>query len=80
MIDVSPEYLLNTVDEETLMNLCESLAGMRVYFKAITYKHLKIKKDYRIMQKQYITKANAVKQLMCKYEMSESQIRNIIRQ
>ena len=79
MIEATPEYLLNVVDEETAITIWKSLAGMRIYFKATTHKHHKIKTDYKILLDRYTSKANAVKQLMYKYEMSESQVRNIIR-
>ena len=79
MIDVTPEYLLNVVDEVTAQKIWESLEGMRIYFPKRKIKHNKILEDYRIMTKKYITKAESVKHLMSKYEMSQSQVRNIIR-
>jgi Mor family transcriptional regulator len=79
MIDVTPEYLLNVVDEVTAQKIWESLQGMRIYFPKSKTKHNKILEDYRAMTKKYITKAESVKQLMYKYEMSQSQVRNIIR-
>jgi Mor family transcriptional regulator len=77
MIEASPEYLLNVVDEETAIKIWDSLAGMRIYFKSTTPQHYKINNDYKLMMSRYTSRANAVKQLMSKYEMSESQIRNI---
>jgi len=80
MTDVTPEYLLNAVDEETALKIWENLEGMRIYFSKNTPKHYKIRKDYKLMINRYTTRPEAIKQLCSKYELSESQIRKIIKE
>jgi len=78
MVDVTPDYLLNIVDKETAQKIWESLEGMRIYFPKCKTNHNKIQEDYESMQKRFTTKANAIRLLSSKYEMSETQIRRII--
>jgi len=77
MVDVTPEYLLNIVDEETAIKIWEQLEGMRIYFPKNIVKHNNIKRDYKIMMGKYYPKAEAIKELSCKYELSADQIRRI---
>jgi Mor family transcriptional regulator len=79
IVDATPEYLLNVVDEETAIKIWESLGGLRIYFKSNTLKHYKIKKDFEEMKKRLATNADAITQLSYKYELTKDQIRKILR-
>ena len=77
MIDVTPEYLLNIVDEETAFKIWEQLEGIRIYFLKNLVKHSHLIEDYKQLIKNYYKRAEAVKELEYNYEMSNSQIRRI---
>ena len=78
MTDVTPEYLLNVVDEDTALKIWQHLEGMRMYFPKTAIRHYKIKQDYKKMINNCITNAEAIRQLSIKYDMSQSQTRRII--
>jgi len=80
MNDVTPEYLLNVVDEETALKIWENLEGMRIYFSKNTPRHYNIRKDYKTMRNNYTTRPEAIKRLSYKYELSQSQIRKITKE
>jgi len=77
MIDITPEYLLNIVDEATAFKIWEQLEGMRVYFPSKFMQHHHIREDYKQMIERYYQRAEAIKELSYKYEMSQSQIRRV---
>ena len=80
MIDITPEYLLNVVDEETALKICESLEGMRIYIPKNFTKYRRIIKDYISMkEKHFFNNVDAINELSYKYELSSSQIRKIIK-
>ena len=78
MIEATPEYLLNIVDEDTAFKIWKHLEGMRVYFPQNFIKHYHIKEDYNQMMQRKANKINAIRQLNYKYELSTKQIRRII--
>ena len=78
MIDATPEYLLNVVDEETARKIWNHLAGMRIYFPEKTIKHEMIKKDFEALQKMQYKPQDAVQELSCKYNISKCQLWRII--
>ena len=78
MIEATPEYLLNIVDEATAFKIWESLEGMRIYFPKGTIKHHNIKQDFKLLIDKHYLKLEAIKELSYCYEMSESQIRRVI--
>ena len=75
MIDATPEYLLNVVDEKTTYRIWESMEGMRVYFPKHVVRDNFIIRDYNEMTN---TRIEAIKELSYKYEISTAQIRRII--
>ena len=77
MTDVSPVYLLNIIDEETAKKVWRHLRGVRIYFPKCKSVHNEIRELYKNMK---VEKADAVKRLASLYEMSESQIRRIVRE
>lgn len=77
MIDVTPEYMLNFIDIDSLRKLWRGMRGTRVYFPVCKSVHEEIRELYNAMQTERV---DAVKQLAALYEMSESQIRRIIKQ
>jgi len=77
MIDVTPEYLLNIVDEETAFKIWEQLEGMRIYFPSKLVLHHHIKEDYKQLIKKYYQRHEAIRELEYRYELSNSQIRRI---
>ena len=77
MIEASPEYLLNVVDEETAFKIWEQLEGIRIYFPKNLVKHSHIIEDYKQLIKNYYQRHEAIKELSYKYEMSQSQIRRV---
>lgn len=77
MIDVTPEYMLGYLDVETLRKVWRGMRGTRVYFPVCKSKHDEIRALYNSMQ---TDRADAVRQLAALYEMSESQIRRIVRE
>ena len=77
MIDVTPEYMLNFMDIESLRKVWRGMRGTRVYFPVCKSVHEEIREIYKLMRTE---RADAVKQLAALYEMSESQIRRIVRE
>lgn len=77
MSDVTPEYLLNIVDEVTAFKIWEQLEGMRIYFPKNLVKHSHIKEDYKQLIKKHYQRHEAIKELEYRYELSNSQIRRI---
>ena len=78
MIEATPEYLLNIVDEKIAFKIWEQLEGMRIYFPKGIVKHHNIKKEFKLLIDKYYSKIEAIKELSYRYEMSNSQIRRII--
>ena len=77
MIDATPDYLLNILDEATFKKVWSHLRGVRIYFPKCKSVHDEIKELYKGMK---IERADAVKRLASLYEMSESQIRRITKE
>jgi len=77
LTDVTPLYLLNSLDEETAIKVWESLSGMRVYFSKGILKQYNIQKDFKDMNEN--SRTARVKALSYRYEMSESNVRKILR-
>ena len=77
MTDITPVYLLNTLDEETALKVWESLVGMRIYFSKGILKQYNIQKDFKAMKEN--SKIGRIRALAYRYEMSESNIRKILR-
>ena len=78
MIEATPEYLLNIVDEDTAFKIWEQLEGLRIYFPNKFIKHYNIKKDYKQMAEGHTDKSSIIRQLSYKYELSTKQIKRII--
>ena len=78
MVDVTPEYLLNIVDEKTAFKIWEQLEGMRIYFPSKFVLHHHIKEAYRQMIEGQYNKADAINVLSYQYELSTAQIRRIV--
>lgn len=74
MIEATPEYLLNVLDDATFKKVWSHLRGVRIYFPKCKSKHDEIRELYKSMK---ADRACAVKRLAELYEMSESQIRRI---
>ena len=79
MLEVEPEYLLNAVDEETLEKIWESMAGMRVYFPKNVIRHKAIQKAFKKIHQGTVSYAEAVRIVAINFEMSERQIREIVK-
>ncbi|WP_457748483.1 hypothetical protein [Sulfurimonas sp.] len=80
MLELSPEYLLNVVDEATVIKIWKSLAGMRVYFPAKPIIYYQIRADYTKLKEDYFKRSDAVRILSSKYEISQSRIREITKE
>ncbi len=79
MIEATPEYLLNVVDEETALKIWNYFQGMRIYFSKNSIRDYYIVKDYKVLIDKYYRISEAIKELSCKYEISKDQIRRIIK-
>ena len=79
MIEATPEYLLNVVDEETALKIWNYFQGMRIYFSKNSIRDYYIVKDYKVLIDKYYRRAEAIKELSCKYEISTDQIRRIVK-
>ena len=77
MIDATPDYLLNILDETTAKKVWAHLRGVRIYFPKCKSVHDEIRALYKNMKN---NRADAVKRLAALYEMSESQIRRITKE
>ena len=77
VLEATPEYLLNVVDEDTALKIWNCLQGMRIYFSKATIRNYHIIKDYNAMINKYYARSEAIKELSCKYEISTYQIRRI---
>ena len=53
VLEATPEYLLNVVDEETALKIWNCFQGMRIYFSKTTIRNYHIVKDYKVMIDKY---------------------------
>jgi len=74
IIEASPEYLLNMLDEETARKVWKHLQGMRIYFPKCKSRNDEINTLYQGMK---IPRSERIKRLSDLFEISQDQIRRI---
>jgi len=76
IIDVTPSVLIDIVGEENTVKIMRKLKGCRLYIPKCKTLQDEIKQDYETMTSDHHQR---VKDLAAYYEMSESNIRKILR-
>lgn len=76
MIDVTPECFVDIVGEENAIKIMRALKGCRIYIPKCRTIHDEIKQDYKSLTSDHRKK---IKILSEAYEISEQQIRKILR-
>jgi len=76
MIDVTPSVLIPIVGEEDTIKIMRRLKGCRMYIPKCKTEQDEIRQDYEMMTSCHTQK---IKDLAAYYEMSESNIRKILR-
>jgi len=76
MIDITPDSLIDIVGEKNTIKIMRALKGCRMYIPKCRTIHDEIRQDYNHLTSNHTQR---VKILASSYEMSESQIRKILR-